>query len=779
MEFVDRLFQAIKDDNVKEFESCMGITHCGTVRLGRFPTLSVMYLYNSKRLLRLYEKNFLRNGTWQDIGEPMEISAKFRGVAGKCLRLYLNETVSPVEMLLLLNNNYKLRKVFSQARASAPVRGRLQEIYYIRWGLKAHFVRNKIVLQHRPLTRVEKLKWLMRVACVMVCVAIIVSMPFVIDTFAPFIPDDSGAVRVVKWQQINFHSDKVYSLTKDVTVPADFYAKQINCQLNGNGHTVKVSGNGLFEDINGKISNIVFETNGYPVAQNVTSKAEVDTVTVNVTVNMQTDKSIGFFANNNLGDITNVTVNVTGSLTGNVPQVGEGETEEDVKSYKCGGIVASNSYTQQGNAIKDGSLKNCTVNFNGFSLKGQLEADASFGGIVGHNDASIEGCTTNGTISADTFDVAGICSENNYVLVKCVNNANITQQTELAGWNPIATGIVLNNFYVVDQCENTGSIRSVSTAPALDDEHIPCAYASGIAYQSVISHQSNGHSSYSYVQYSTNSGDISASALQINASASGICSMSNGYVSMCVNSGKINADGGVLAEVAGVISLSYGYVYYSVNSGEIVVKCQQEAHVGGIVGTSYMRTVNCYSTGDIEVTGEVCYVGGILGYSMYEIGANWLYSGQVESCIVECEIKVTSTDANKISAVGGIVGRMENVYVENDYTGGHVCESYFIGKLQTASGIYTGAIVGAMGEKVYFMSKDAEEQGKEGDLHDNVYSSDCGADLAYGAVFSNGVANTYPDVGATMTSRAQAIDDAVYKDILKDLYENLNPSNRQ
>ena len=779
MEFNERLFQAIKKDDVKEFESCMSETHCCPLRLGRFPTLSVMYMYNAGRLLRIYEKNFLKCTTWQDIGEPMELSAKFRTIAGKCLRLYLNETVSPVEMLLLLNNNFKLKKVFPLARAAAPVRQRLKDIYYIRWGLQAQFVRNKIVLQRRPMTRVEKLRWLTRAMCAVLCVAIVVSMPFVVNAFAPFIADENGVVNVNKWEQIKFGSTKNYALTKDVTVPSNYFAKELNCNLDGNGHKVTVTGNGVFGDINGKLTDIVFETNGSPLAENVTLSAEVDNVTVNATVNVSTDKAIGFFANNNYGTITNVVVNATGSLYATAT--------EGANTFMCGGIVATNYYTDMGNGtFQDGVLKDCIANYNDFSLHGQLEADASFGGIAGKNDANIEGCKTSGEIFAETFDVAGVCSENTFFIVQCVNEANITQQTELAGWNPIATGIVINNLYVVDRCENTGAISSVSTAPTME-ESVPTVYAAGIAYQSA------GEHSTAYVQFCTNSGDISATATQINANTSGICNVSSGYVSMCVNSGKVNADGAIVVNVGGVTGVSYGFVYYSVNNGEIFVESQQEAHVGGIVGTSYggvirsynhaenivitsyLGTIECHSTGNIEVTGKVCYVGGISGYSMYIKSAEEQYCGIVDDCIAECEVNVTTTSTNNNSAVGGIVGRIETANEQGSYAGGHVGESFFVGKLQVTQGVYAGAIVGAMDENVYISSKSAEEQDKQGDLHDNVYADDCDVNLAYGAVFAaNGSVNTYDDVGARKSTRSQIVNDTVYIDILNDIFEQLN-----
>ena len=229
MEFFERLFQALKKDNLKEFKNCMETNNCGSLRLGRFPVLSVMYLYNSRRLLRAYEKQFLKHNSWRDIGEPMELSAKFRDIAGKCLRIYLSETVSPVEMLLLLNKDFKLRRVFPKAHMTAPVKQRLRDIYFVKWGLEAEFVRNKIVLQRRPMTRVEKTRWITGTLCVVLCVALIVGTPFVVNTFAPFITDGNGALLVTKWEQIEFDSHKTYALKNNITVPDNFFVEDMNC----------------------------------------------------------------------------------------------------------------------------------------------------------------------------------------------------------------------------------------------------------------------------------------------------------------------------------------------------------------------------------------------------------------------------------------------------------------------------------------------------------------------------------------------------------------------
>ena len=789
MEFYEKLYQAIKNDDIHEFKDCMDTNYCGSLRLGRFPVLSVMYLYNSRKLIRTYEKKFLKHNSWQDVGEPSEIVSKFRGVAGKCLRLYLNETVSPLEMLLLLDRNDKLRQVYKNAHITVPAKQRLKDIYYIRWGLQADFVRGKIVLEHRPLTRREKWTWVFRVVCVVLCLAIFSTTPFVVNAFAPFIADEAGQLHVSRWGQIDFSSKKVYALDKDITVPEDFYLKEMNCDLRGNGHKITVKGDVVFGDVNGswsgvtvetngatfatnlngKLTDVVFETDGSPVIENIQQKSEIDGVTVNAAVDRETSKAIGFLAINNYSTkVTNVSVNASGTLT---VKAEEQSDNGAAPSFNCGGIVANNKMSTNAAGHYYGYLESCSANYTDFNLKGDLSADASFGGLVGKNEGIIENAQTNGNISADTFDVAGICAENYYWVVKSTNNVDIHQSSDVVGWNPLASGVVLLNYFVVDQCVNRGDITSVSTISSTSSTGTPCAYAAGIAYENFDN----------YIQYCENYGKISASATAIDADASGICSFSNGHVSFCVNNGDVSATGSKVIQVAGITTLSYGYVYACANNGKIVAKSDSYAYVGGIVASScfgvmrelvyeketvvvYSGTEACVSNGSIEVDANVAFVGGILGRAMLLVGAHGATCGYVIDCVATCDVTVkkgTQLD------IGGIVGFAEEKYDGQFYTLATIRGCYFVGKFDTPSNANLGAIAGVVGEKTYNASNSATSDVKK-NFFDNYYSIESGVSRAFGAALdSNSLCIPVADIGATAKALQQILSDANYIDIVK------------
>lgn len=707
MDFNDRLLQAIKTDNLKDFNSCMETTNCGPLRLGRFPVLSALYLYNSRRILRAYEKAFVKLNSWKDVGEPPELSGKLRAVAGKCLRIYLNEIVTPIEMLLLLDDNAKVKRLYQVSHVAPPVKQRLKDIYYVKWGLSAEFVRNTIVLERRPLTYAEKKRWLLRSVCALLCVAIIVSSPFVVNAFSPFITDTEGVLNVVSWSQIRFSSNKTYALKNDVTVPSNFFAEKMNCTLDGNGHTVTVLGDGLFGELNGKLQNITFETNGSPVVQTVsrelktieidgqqyyTPKVKAENITVNATVNLTTDKPIGFFANRNCGAITNVVVNVSGTLTATESD----ENADKTPSFNCGGIVAKNKETDEDKCYSQ--LTDCSANYDDFKLKGVWEANAVFGGIVGENGGNVANCQTSGSITADTFDVAGICAENARLIGDCENKANLTQTTDSDEWYPNVSGIVILNTHIVNYCTNSGTITSISNAVVTDN----------------------------------------------NAEKDPLC-----------------------AHAAGIANASYGLIHHCYNTGSIVAQSLNDAIVGGIVGTNCWQTVVCQSTGSITVTGKVCFVGGIAGNVIGDLHNNF---GVLSDCIASCQIEVTSSGIGSFAAVGGIVGyanerpsthnggEMKYCYFTGTLT---AFAGAYVGGI--------AGVVGENVYNTFVAGVKNDANGKEQTyFYVNVYSSGCGVLKAFGAAYTQN--NTYKSVSDIGTQRAtkEAIESSQgYQEVLE------------
>nr|MDE5756293.1 hypothetical protein [Clostridia bacterium] len=225
------LLQAIKNDDIKAFDALMESNQCGACRLGRFPTLSLTYLYKSRKILAKYEQSFLTITNFKVLSEPIEVSNKFSSKAGKCLRLYFNEVVSPLEMLLILDKTNHLKKVYPMTMPSPAVKGRLKSIYYIKYSLGVRFEGNKIIIDRRPLSYREKKKIATICLCVVLSLLIVVGGPVTVVSIMPK-PIEG---EVTKLKQIDFASDKEYTLKKDIVIPKNYSVEEVNCTIIGDG----------------------------------------------------------------------------------------------------------------------------------------------------------------------------------------------------------------------------------------------------------------------------------------------------------------------------------------------------------------------------------------------------------------------------------------------------------------------------------------------------------------------------------------------------------------
>ena len=219
----ETLLQIIKSDDTKAFDALMDKAQCGAYRLGRFPVLSLLYLYKARKILSLYEETFLKVTNSVVLSEPMEISKKFSSKAGKCLRLYFNEVVSPLEMLLILDKGGHLKKVYPMTNPSSAVKGRLRSIYSIKYSLSVRFEGNQIIIERRPLSYKEKQKLVAICVSAVIIVLIIVSSSVITSVLSP--------KRLEEY--IDLTSNGEFTLDHDVYVPKNHTIEEINCTING------------------------------------------------------------------------------------------------------------------------------------------------------------------------------------------------------------------------------------------------------------------------------------------------------------------------------------------------------------------------------------------------------------------------------------------------------------------------------------------------------------------------------------------------------------------
>lgn len=108
--------------------------------------------------------------------------------------------------------------------------------------------------------------------------------------------------------------------------------------------------------------------------------------------------------------------------------------------------------------------------------------------------------------------------------------------------------------------------------------------------------------------------------------------------------------------VGSVVGRNYGSVSGCSNTGSV----SGDYHVGGVVGRNQGSVSNCYNTVSFNVTGELAYVGGIVGYNDFD--------GSISSCYNTGLLTVSGSSA----IAGGIVGLIGGGVVNSCYNTGKI-----------------------------------------------------------------------------------------------------------
>ena len=568
-----KLLQAIEADDIYAFDALMETAQCGRYRLGRFPVLSLLYLYDARKIISAYEHELISISEWEQKSEPASILKLFTEKAGKCLRLYRDTVVSPPEMLLILDKRKRLKKLYPLFNPSEAVKARLKSIYFVKYALGVRFEDGNIILDRRPLSRKQKKKLFAVVAGCFLAAAAVVTVPVVTVSYIRGHEGD-----VTSLSQIDFSAKTTYTLKNDITVPENFSVGRVNCSIVGGGHKIVVGKNASLGELNGRLSNVKIETFGNPIFTVCAANSALSAVTVNVSADVQTTDSSAFVAITNYGSLSGVTLNVSGKLSAVGVDTDDTDSPDNTVDLVFGGLVMTNAYT---NNSKYGTIKNCKVHYSDFLLYGQIKANATFGGIAGVNNGVVRDCTVTGEIIADTFDLGGVCYINNNLVSGSLNGANLSQTSDNDDWSPIVGGIAVENQSTVEYCTNTGDIAVVGSDLAICGGIVARIYG-----------QSN---------YCMSSGDITVTAK--TAYAGGIYGISQvaydgyyiylGAANYCISRGNINATLGAGASCVGGIG---GLVQESQYS--------QFVYVGG-------GATNCVFMGGIR--GDINYFGNIVG----------------------------------------------------------------------------------------------------------------------------------------------------------------------
>ena len=552
-----QILNSIKTDNLVLFSNA--IKNNESVSFGRFPVLSLCYLYGANKIIKKYKDILIKTKYYKFEEEPFELYKKFRTVAGRNLRLYLSDSsiVTPIEMLAILGRDSEVKRLFGfyadNKLITEKVSKNLGKIYTISYQQSKQNNRS-IKISPKPLSKVQKTIY--RIATAISCsfILLLCSAFLMINNTVGF-GTALNPYKIHNSSQLYsaLSSDGHYILTNDITLndlPDD---KNFAGVLNGNGHTLFIKSlpsESLISTNLGTIKNFNIEYESF---------------------NTSTNNSISLLVGENKGTIDKINITCE-SLT-----------------LQCN-KTSNDTYITGFATHNAGTINNCDISLT-TAITTTGSGDCYVNGIAGTNEGTISNCEyISGSIATTDADPAGICSTNELAgsIVNCKNHANISQTNEIDGWSPNVSGIVQTNYGTIRGCINKGDLTIVSNNVSETQAN---------AFLGGITAINQGAQSYCL-----NKGNLSVTTEKIMIYCGGISGWS------AHNESNV-----------GIISQSITENCGTMGNINILLKSDTSyAFGGGLFGLLYGTSKNCYSLSEFvneytEEQAEKHFIGSLTG----------------------------------------------------------------------------------------------------------------------------------------------------------------------
>ena len=664
----DRLLQCILDDDSRGFGEFISSEILSAV-FGRFPLLSLLYLFDARRIVKKYFSDLVKE-------RPRTKEAPFRMAddlfaekAGKCLRYYLSDEVSPLEMLAVLGRRRALEKLYAVYPGASRVLPMIHKIYFTRLGEGVTVLGDRLILPKEPLSFGEKRSFtrFALLFSVLFCL-IVAATSFLYVYYGVGSAENYTRVHTSTETISALQADRFIALEKDVTLSVSI--TEYGATMEGGDHIVRLSAP-FAEKLTGEIHDVIF-----------------------------------YLTEDFVGDA--VILENEGVLK-NVRVVAEGLTLEK-KAEEMGLLTTVNR----------GTIEGCTA-VVAVTLSGEGGGDCYFAPFTGHNYGTIHNCTTDGSISALNADIAGIAGKNaeDGVITDCVVKGSLIETANIANWTPNVAGVTVQNDGTIYQCTVSSGVTARLSAPAIEENSSPASsYAAGIAclnggsikscenQGAILSESTNGYAfaggmvsinahfidntsiRFGTIEFSTCKGQVKAFSFTHLAYAAGVAAE--------------NAQGGTIRECTVTES-----VIAEVRLAEGIESSAAAAYAGGVAALNLDLVTGCRISGSVTATSDGAYsfAGGAVALNSYVLYQSYYYIGTVTDTLCGGAVRAESSTHNayaggiaaennqgKVSAcgqsgsvtasapggtvfdfVGGIVG----------YNYGTVESSFFTGSLST------------------------------------------------------------------------------------------------
>lgn len=563
---LNQLFDAVKKDDCETFFNLTKNTRLGSACFGRFPVLSLMYLYGSDKLVKNFEKKLLDVGVYTVVDEPEEIYPVFKEKAKKCLRLYVDKdaVVSPLEMLLILGRGAHFWHAYPSAAKNATVKNNINAICNMVYGSPPTKKSGRLAAPVLPLKKKNK---------ILVLAAFVVAGVFALLAVFGFIFGVSTNGKTEKspfivaggesfTQALNKAQERYYDARGEGSAAKTYLELSRDVTIDSlNGFTEH-----LFADIDGNGYKITFTQ---PLTKSV----------FNYIVGNVTDVTFVFTLDMTVKDFTGALANVVtadGSLTDCVFLVGGSITVQSDYEYSA-------DYFPIGLAIgaNGGKITGCTVTTADLTVTGYEHANFVLGGLVGVNEGVITDCKSSlSGVTVDTVDFGGVVAFNQKGKVeKCESELDLSLTTRAGNWLINAGGICYSNLSALTECRVTGELT------------VNSAEASGVLLGGITVYNQNVINKCSNSANMTVNADGGSTAeiyLGGIAAVNGKKSEDNPTVRIenCFADGKIevnvSGDGKKKPFIGGICAQSGAELKNNFFNGSITAEKTDTAYIGGI-----------------------------------------------------------------------------------------------------------------------------------------------------------------------------------------------------
>ncbi|MBR2480407.1 MAG: hypothetical protein IKB56_03775 [Clostridia bacterium] len=657
--------RAVIEDDVKSLEKLLVDKESFSLAFGRFPILSLAYLYSSYKVVKKYEKILSGIKEYNRVEENYEDYLLFKKRAKKSLRLYLNnQIVTPIEMGAVLCDS---QSVSIHLKETQNI-DRVKKIYRLTHNVAVKKKGNSFVVPRSKKPNHTQLVAVLTIICI--CAVFLSGAIVAMEAVPPLLGGDGTIDNPIKILSTSLfelalnENDRYYTLESNLTIDADKWTKKdFKIHLNGQGNTLTIKGardSALIEKLSGSLINtkIVFTevSNELPLnsayfvnsvsgkIENVSFYFEDLALTVKsegalvAYVSTGTFSNIDLIANGNINEVSALEETIIGTLL-----------------YKNVGIISDCNVKYNLNVTGDAKEGRNDSNATTYG-------DAVFGGIVGINNATIKNSTVveGSSLSTDTLDVGGIAVENvdKATITSVTNYASLTQSTDSSFWSPNIGGITMRNYGKITSSINHGNIKGSTT----QTDNTTAIILGGIT---TINSGT--------IDKCVNNGSITGDMVYGHLNLGGMGYLNEGTISNCTNNGAVSGtttttkDDALEQHVAGGLAVNNGTLSYFKNTGNITSATTSGGltFVGGAVAINNDANASIENTQNLgKITAnttitetKAVFVGGISAYM----------KGSLTNSFNLGSFTTTSEEGTVIA--GGIIGftEIQGYYGYNNY----------------------------------------------------------------------------------------------------------------